>query len=97
MARKDCFKDLGVEKYIIVATLDSRTSDICRNLDGQIFNMSDYKEGITAPPFMLIVEVQLLHILQMNLNLGKEQLEIQTEKLIMYQVILHIMNGKVNI
>ena len=51
VARKDCFKDLGVEKYIIVATLDSRTSDICRNLDGQIFNMSDYKEGITAPPF----------------------------------------------
>lgn len=37
VARKDCFKDLGVEKYIIVATLDSRTSDICRNLDVRMY------------------------------------------------------------
>ena len=50
-AQKDCFNDLGVEEYEIVATLDSHTSDICRSLDGKVFKMSDYKPGVTAPPF----------------------------------------------
>ena len=30
LAQKECFKDLGVEEYEIVATLDSHTSDICQ-------------------------------------------------------------------
>lgn len=50
-AQKDCFNDLDVEEYEIVATLDSHTSDICRSLDGKVFKMSDYKPGVTAPPF----------------------------------------------
>lgn len=50
-AQKDCFNDLDVEEYEIVATLDSHTSDICRSLDGRVFKMSDYKSGVTAPPF----------------------------------------------
>lgn len=50
-AQKDCFSDLDVEEYEIVATLDSHTSDICRSLDGKVFKMSDYKPGVTAPPF----------------------------------------------
>lgn len=50
-AQKDCFNDLDVEEYEIVATLDSHTSDICRSLDGRVFKISDYKPGVTAPPF----------------------------------------------
>lgn len=50
-AQAECFSDLGVEEYEIVATLDSRTSDICRGLDGQHFPMKDYEAGVTAPPF----------------------------------------------
>lgn len=50
-AQKDCFNDLDVKEYEIVATLDSHTSDICRSLDGKVFKMSDYKPGVTAPPF----------------------------------------------
>lgn len=50
-AQKDCFNDLDVEEYEIVATLDSHTSDICRSLDDRVFKMSDYKPGVTAPPF----------------------------------------------
>lgn len=50
-AQKDCFEDLGVEQYEIVATLDSHTSDICRSLDGQHFPMKDFEPGVTAPPF----------------------------------------------
>ncbi len=50
-AQKDCFNDLDVEEYEIVATLDSHTSDICQSLDGQVFPMKDFEPGITAPPF----------------------------------------------
>lgn len=51
VAQQQCFEDLGVEQYEIVATLDSHTSDICRSLDGQHFPMSEYQAGVTAPPF----------------------------------------------
>ncbi len=50
-AQKQCFNELGVEKYEIVATLDSRTSEICQEKDGMIFDMKDYEPGVTAPPF----------------------------------------------
>ena len=50
-AQKDCFNDLDVEEYEIVATLDSHTSEICRSLDGKVFPMKDFESGITAPPF----------------------------------------------
>lgn len=50
-AQKDCFNDLDVEKYEVVATLDSHTSEICQNLDGKVFDMKDFQAGVTAPPF----------------------------------------------
>lgn len=50
-ARKDCLESLGVEKYEIVATLDSKTSEICREMDGKVCDMKDYQVGVTAPPF----------------------------------------------
>ncbi|MCC0700348.1 minor capsid protein [Clostridioides sp. ZZV15-6383] len=50
-SRKDCFSDLDVEKYEIIATLDLKTSNICRELDGKVFDMKDYQIGVTAPPF----------------------------------------------
>lgn len=50
-AQRDCFNDLDVEQYEIVATLDSHTSDICRSLDGKHFPMQDFQAGVTAPPF----------------------------------------------
>ena len=51
VAQKDMLNNLDVEKYEIVATLDSKTSEICRSLDGKVFDMKDYQAGITAPPF----------------------------------------------
>lgn len=48
---KDGYKELDVEQYKILATLDSNTSETCRNLDGKVFKMSEYKIGVTAPPF----------------------------------------------
>ena len=50
-AQHDCFKDLDVEEFEIVATLDSHTSEICQEMDGKHFKMSEWETGITAPPF----------------------------------------------
>lgn len=50
-SQKDCYNDLDVEKYEIVATLDLKTSKTCRYLDGKVFEMKDYEVGVTAPPF----------------------------------------------
>lgn len=51
LAEKDSMEKLGTKQYEILATLDRRTSDICRHLDGKVFNVSDFQAGITAPPF----------------------------------------------
>ncbi|WP_161908945.1 MULTISPECIES: minor capsid protein [Clostridia] len=50
-AQKDAFNELGVEEYEIVATLDSHTSEICQQLNGKHFPMSQYEPGVTAQPF----------------------------------------------
>lgn len=45
------YKDTGiVEKYRYLATLDSRTSDICRELDGKVFEIKEAKVGVNLPP-----------------------------------------------
>ncbi len=50
-AQKDAFNALDVERFEIVATLDSHTSEICQELDGKVFDMKDFEIGVTAPPF----------------------------------------------
>ncbi|WP_374713091.1 minor capsid protein [Symbiobacterium terraclitae] len=40
-----------VQEYEILATLDNRTSDICRQMDGKRFKLSEAEPGVTAPPF----------------------------------------------
>lgn len=50
-AQVDSFKELGVEKYQIVATLDSITSEICQDMDGKVFKLSEWEVGVTAYPF----------------------------------------------
>ena len=39
-----------VEQFIFIATLDNRTSDICTDLDGQVFDLKDAVTGINVPP-----------------------------------------------
>ena len=50
-AQLKAFQDLEVEKYQVLATLDTRTSDICQDMDGKVFDFKDYEIGTTAPPF----------------------------------------------
>lgn len=50
-AQQSCFKELGVEEFEVVETLDGNTCEVCRGMDGKHFPMSDYRVGETAPPF----------------------------------------------
>lgn len=45
------YKEDGVEEYQILATLDNRTSEICREQDNKIYKIDEYVTGVTAPPF----------------------------------------------
>lgn len=49
-AEHDAYKRLGIEEYQFIATLDTRTSKPCRELDGRVFNVEDGKPGINMPP-----------------------------------------------
>lgn len=50
-AQGDCFTMLDVEQYEIVATLDRKTSTICRSKDKKTYKLEDRKIGINSPPF----------------------------------------------
>ena len=57
-AALESYKKLGVKKYQILATLDLKTSNICREMDHKgrnkdepFFYLDEYKVGLTAPPF----------------------------------------------
>ena len=51
VAQQEAFKELDVEEFEVVATLDNLTSEICQEMDGKHFSMKDYEPGVTAPPF----------------------------------------------
>lgn len=46
----ESYKECGVEKYRYLATLDLRTSEICRELDGKVFLVKDQQPGKNCPP-----------------------------------------------
>ncbi len=70
---KDAYKELGVEQYEILATLDSHTSEICQDLDGQVFNMSEYEVGVTAPPFHCYCRSTTIPYFDDEFELGSER------------------------
>lgn len=44
------YKELGVEKYVFVATLDNRTSKMCQEHDGKVYDFKDKETGVNYPP-----------------------------------------------
>ena len=50
-ATSEGYKACGVSEYKILATLDNRTSEICQEMDGEIFNLNDREIGVNYPPF----------------------------------------------
>ena len=50
-ASQKAYTECDVDKYQILATLDKRTSKICQDLDGEVFNVKDAVAGLNMPPF----------------------------------------------
>ena len=50
-ASQKAYDELDIDKYKILATLDKRTSKICQDLDGEVFNVKDAVVGVNMPPF----------------------------------------------
>lgn len=48
--RLESYKMLNVERYQYLATLDNRTSAVCYELDGDIFDVAQAQVGINYPP-----------------------------------------------
>ena len=44
------YEEAGIEEYQYLATLDLKTSKVCRGLDGQIFLVSERMVGTNCPP-----------------------------------------------
>lgn len=49
-ARERAFRELGVEEYQFIATLDTRTSEICQDMDLKVFKLSEKQVGVNWPP-----------------------------------------------
>lgn len=49
-AEIESYKECGIEKYIFVATLDTRTSRICQELDREVVEVSKAVPGENLPP-----------------------------------------------
>lgn len=49
--QRKSYKELGVEEFENCATLDSKTSEICRDMDGTHFPVSEMQPGLNCPPF----------------------------------------------
>lgn len=43
------YRDMGVERYEFEATIDNRTSSICKELNGNEYKLSNFQPGTNAP------------------------------------------------
>ena len=49
-ATADAYAQMGVTRYQYLATLDGRTSQVCRRLDNQVFDLAHKALGVNYPP-----------------------------------------------
>lgn len=49
-AELESYKEMGFEKFKFLATLDERTSEICRSMDGKEFYVKNAIQGDNVPP-----------------------------------------------
>lgn len=44
------YEEMGIKKYVFVATLDSRTSEMCQYMDNKVFEYDKREVGVNFPP-----------------------------------------------
>lgn len=66
------YEEAEIEEYEYLAEIDSRTSDICRELNGQKFKMKDAKAGVNYPPMHPHCRSTTIPVIDYK-NLGKKK------------------------
>ena len=76
-ATLDGYKEAGIEKYEFSATLDNRTSQLCSELHGNIFEIKNIAVGLNYPPMHPRCRSTTIPIINYDnlLKEGKEELE----------------------
>lgn len=75
MAELDGYKKLDIDEYEFSACLDSRTSDLCRELDGKVFKRNSAQAGVNLPPMHPFCRSTTLPVLPSEEDLDKELAE----------------------
>lgn len=44
------YEEMDVDKYVFIAVLDNRTSEICQKYDNKVIDLKDKQEGVNFPP-----------------------------------------------
>lgn len=50
LADSMAYEEMGIDKYVYVAVLDNRTSEICQEQDGKVYKYSEKEIGVNFPP-----------------------------------------------
>ena len=79
MAELDGYKELDIDEYEFSACLDSRTSDLCRELDGKVFKRNSAQAGVNLPPMHPFCRSTTLPVLPSEDDLDKELAELGDE------------------
>ena len=76
-ATLDGYKEAGIEKYEFSATLDSRTSQICSELHGEVFEIKKIAVGLNYPPMHPRCRSTTIPVIDYDnlIKEGKEELE----------------------
>ena len=72
MAELYGYKELDIDEYEFSACLDSRTSDLCRELDGKVFKRNSAQSGVNLPPMHPFCRSTTLPVLPSEEDLDKE-------------------------
>ena len=75
MAELYGYKELDIDEYEFSACLDSRTSDLCRELDGKVFKRNSAQAGVNLPPMHPFCRSTTLPVLPSEEDLDKELAE----------------------
>lgn len=79
MAELYGYKELDIDEYEFTACLDSRTSDLCRELDGKVFKRNSAQTGVNLPPMHPFCRSTTLPVLPSEEDLDKELAELGDE------------------
>ena len=79
MAELYGYKELDIDEYEFSACLDSRTSDLCRELDGKVFKRNSAQAGVNLPPMHPFCRSTTLPVLPSEEDFDKELAELGDE------------------